>query len=131
MRSILPTDTQIKEFKKLPDAKPIVMINFLKFRDLAEGGKESGQEVYNRYAMNVAPMLSEVGGRLLWAGAVGQVFIGTDKDEWDQVMLVEYPSPGAFLKMISMPEYEEAHKDRDSGLENSALLASTTVMGIL
>lgn len=80
---------------------------------------------------NVAPLLDEAGGRLLWLGDIDDVFIGTSRDEWDRVMLVEYPSRKAFLDMISRPEYLKVHEDREAGLETSALLAGKTVINAI
>ena len=127
MKTFTPTREQIKELLSSPDDKPLVMINLLKFKT-DQDGNEEGQRAYNKYAIAVAPMLEKVGGRLLWMGTVGQVFIGLSDDHWDMVLLVEYPSRKAFMEMISTPEYLDAHKDREAGLENSVLLASTTVL---
>jgi uncharacterized protein (DUF1330 family) len=122
MKTINPSSQQMKEFAELTDSGPIVMVNLLRFRKTAATGKESGEAAYTRYMINVAPLLEKAGGRLVWMGSVKQVFIGTDTDHWDRVMLVEYPSRKAFLDMISAPEYQEVHKDREAGLETSALL---------
>lgn len=125
MKTVNPTKEQMQEIMAFPDDRPVVMVNLLKFRETAGDGPESGREAYDRYANAVAPMLAKVGGRLLWMGDVDGVFIGTEGDKWDRVMLVEYPSRKAFLAMIMQEEYREAHRDREKGLENSALLAST------
>jgi uncharacterized protein (DUF1330 family) len=79
--------------------------------------------------INAAPLLKKAGGRLLWMGSVKQLFIGLDTDPWDRVMLVEYSSRQAFLDMISTPIYKEVHKDREAGLETSALLATKIEVG--
>jgi uncharacterized protein (DUF1330 family) len=126
MKTINPTSQQMKELTELADTGPIVMVNLLKFRETAATTNESGEKAYTRYMINVAPMLEKAGGRLLWMGSVKQVFIGADTDQWDRVMLVEYPSRQAFLDMISAPEYQEVHKDREAGLETSALLMTKT-----
>lgn len=131
MRIINPSPQQLEEFSTSSDDKPFVMINLLKFKKTTEDKKETGQEAYTRYMMNVAPLLEKAGGRLLWMGSVKQVFIGIDHDNWDRVLLVEYPSRKAFLEMISTPEYQEVHKDREAGLETSALLVSKTGAGIV
>ena len=41
--------------------------------------------------------------------------IGGDADDWDAVILVEYPSRQAFLEMTSSPKYEDVSKDRTAG----------------
>lgn len=126
MGTTQPTGSQIKELMNSPDDKTFVMINLLKFKKVTETG-EPGKTAYQRYEKNALPFVLEVGGRPLWVGKVDQVFIGTSADEWDQVMLIEYPSRKAFLHMISLPEYQKIHHDREIALENSALLASGTV----
>ena len=127
MGTTQPTGSQLKDLMNSTDDRPFVMINLLKFKKATDSG-EPGKAAYQRYEKNVFPLLLEAGGRPLWIGAVGEVFIGTPDDAWDQVMLIEYPSRAAFLKMISRPEYQKVHHDREIALENSVLLAAGTVM---
>ncbi len=131
MKNITPTEAQSLEFTNAPDEAPLVMINLLKFRRNEKNGLEQGLAAYDRYGKKVFPLLEKVGAKILWLGSVDQVFIGGPADEWDQVLLVEYPSRKAFSDMISMPEYDKAHNDRETALENSALLASSTLYSLL
>jgi uncharacterized protein (DUF1330 family) len=126
MNTINPSSQQFEEFAKAPDDGPFVMINLLKFKEKTENNAESGETAYNRYMMNVSPLLKKAGGRPVWMGSVKQVFIGTPDDKWDRALLVEYPSRKAFLNMISTPEYQQVHKDREAGLKDSVLLATKT-----
>jgi uncharacterized protein (DUF1330 family) len=128
MNFIHPTEKQVKEFLAKKESGPIVMINLLKFKKETDADGKTGEDRYDRYMINVAPMLERVGGRLLWMGAVGEVFIGSDQDRWDRMLLVEYPSRGSFFQMISDPEYLAVHQDRELALETSALLPAITVM---
>jgi uncharacterized protein (DUF1330 family) len=132
MRHIEPSENQLNMFlEKTDDSKPLVMINLLKFKR-SNGDPEEGINAYSRYMSNVAPFLSQVGGRLLWLGDVDQVFIGSEEnDAWDRVLLVEYPSRKAFLEMVSNPEYQKIHQDRDAALEDSALLPSKTILSMM
>ena len=70
-------------------------------------------------------MFEKVGGRILWQGRADSVVIGGDADDWDAVILVEYPSRKAFIDMTSSPKYEEVSKDRTAGLADSRLIAMT------
>jgi uncharacterized protein (DUF1330 family) len=64
----------------------------------ADGGRES----YLRYTREVAPHLQRVGGTVHYAGASPGVVIGDgEKPWWDAIIVVEYPSPAAFLDMVS------------------------------
>jgi uncharacterized protein (DUF1330 family) len=67
----------------------------------------------------VAPLLERVGGRIVFAGEPAAALLGDDS--WDLVALVEYPSRGAFLEMISSPEYAEIGHLRTEALHRGEL----------
>jgi len=77
---------------------PVVMLNLLRFKP------DGGRERYAEYGAAVAPMLERLGGRIVFAGDPGIALLG--EDSWDMVLLVEYPSRGAFLEMIGSDEYQ-------------------------
>ena len=132
MKSIHPTEQQIRKFLAKKESGPIVMINLLKFKKEIDSDGHTGEDRYDRYMIHVAPILKNLGGRLLWMGTVDQVFIGSEEeDKWDRVLLVEYPSRTSFFQMISDPAYLEIHKDREIALERSALLPSKTIMSMI
>lgn len=81
MPVINPTLEQLAQFEKsIPDDKPIVMLNLLRFREVADypprepaeqgqsGKPATGREAYQRYSKRVMPFLWEVGGQPLWMG---------------------------------------------------------------
>ena len=70
-------------------------------------------------------MIEQQGGRLLWAGTGDQVLIGDAEQDWDAVLLVEYPSRAAFIEMVSSPEYLAAHEYRERALERTIVIACT------
>jgi len=109
----------IEQFKKLsnnPNGGPVVMLNLLKFKP--EGGLAS----YGRYAQEVEKFMTEVGAKMIFLSKANELLIG--QETWDVVMLVQYPSRQAFLKMTSNPEYLEIHKYREAALEHSVLYAT-------
>ena len=126
---IAPTKDQIQALLDSDLDAPVVMLNLLKFaeRSSGENGDEggSGRDSYARYGDRVRSMLEKVGGRILWQGRGDSVVIGGDADDWDAVILVEYPSRRAFLEMTSSPKYEDVSKDRTAGLADSRLIAMT------
>jgi uncharacterized protein (DUF1330 family) len=96
------------------------MINLLQFR--ADDGRQS----YIRYAQEVAPHLLRVGGTVRYGGAAPTVVIGEgEKPWWDAIIVVEYPSPAAFLDMVSNDEYVKVHEHRASGLHRGDLIATS------
>lgn len=96
-----------------PERGPVVMLNLLKLRP------EGGAERYAKYGAAVAPLLERVGGRLLHAGRTGAALIGAG--DWDLVLLVEYPTHGAFLEMVLSPEYGAIVHLRTESIERSEL----------
>jgi uncharacterized protein (DUF1330 family) len=126
---IAPTKDQIQALLDSDLDTPVVMLNLLKFAEGSrsensdEGG--SGRDSYARYGDRVRSMLEKVGGRILWQGRGDSVVIGGDADDWDAVILVEYPSRRAFLEMTSSPRYQDVSKDRTAGLADSRLIAMT------
>ena len=126
-----PTKEQIQALLDSDLEAPVVMLNLLKFAERAGGDRgdgdsgQSGRDSYARYGDRVRSMLEKVGGRILWHGRADSVVIGGDADDWDAVILVEYPSRRAFIEMTSSPKYEEVSKDRTAGLADSRLIAMT------
>lgn len=92
---------------------PVTMLNLLAF--VADGGRER----YEEYAAAVAPLLEQVGGRIVFAGVPAPALLGDDS--WDLVALVEYPSRQAFLEMVGSPEYEAIAGLRTEALTRSEL----------
>ncbi len=122
--AIVPTREQITEFLGLDLEGEIVMLNLLKYRERADDGDGSGEDAYAKYADAARRMVAERGGRLLWTGRAVHTLIGEADDDWDVIALVAYPSRDAFIEMTSNKEYQEAHKDREAGLERTVLIAS-------
>ena len=85
----------LKAFGNLPPDAPVVMINLLKFHP------GDGLEHYLTYSRGVQPHLDRVGGKLRYAGANPHNVIGDGpRPWWDAILVVEYPSPQAFVDMV-------------------------------
>jgi uncharacterized protein (DUF1330 family) len=127
-----PTKEQIQALVDSELDTPVVMLNLLKFAERPDSGAsgrangvESGRGSYERYGERMRSMLEETGARVLFQGRADSVVIGGDADDWDAVILVEYPSRKAFLEMTSSPKYRDVSKDRSAGLADSRLIAMT------
>jgi uncharacterized protein (DUF1330 family) len=123
--SITPNRDQFQELASAPDEGPVVMLNLLKFKAKADTGDASGSSEYRRYGDAALEMVEARGGRVLWAGRADQVLIGDPNEDWDQVILVQYPSRAAFIDMVTQPSYQDAHTHREAGLERTVLIACT------
>lgn len=104
---------------------PMVMVNLLKFKPLAEyppyfpGARSpgmTGREAYEIYGRAVVACLAKVGGRPLYSGAVTGVILGDIEEHWDMIALAEYPSPQAMVEMVGLPEYQGIEVHRFAGL---------------
>lgn len=95
------------------DGLPVVMLNLLAFKP------DGGRERYEEYGEAVAPLLAEVGGRIVFMGASAAPLLGGEG--WDLVVLVEYPSRQAFLEMIGSPGYQAIGHLRTEALTRGEL----------
>jgi uncharacterized protein (DUF1330 family) len=112
-----PTPEQIEALAARPADEPVVMINLLQFR---EGGRES----YVRYVKEAGPHLQRVGGSVLYAGAAPDQIIGEgEKPWWDAIIVVQYPSPAAFMDMVVSEGYP--HEHRNNALDRGDLIATS------
>jgi uncharacterized protein (DUF1330 family) len=104
-----------------PADAPVVMVNLLKFAP--DGGRAS----YARYAQKVVPHLQRVGGTVRYAGSAATQVIGEgEKPWWDAILVVEYPSPAAFIDMVTNEEYLKVHEHRAAALDRGDLIATST-----
>jgi len=121
-----PTQDQLATIVARPE-EPFVMVNLLRYKRDAEG-QVVGHTSYLAYSEAVLPMVTAVGGAPVWGGKADSVFIGDERDDWDAVVLVQYPSPSAFVEMVSSEEYGAIHQLRIDGLETTAIVACTPGM---
>jgi uncharacterized protein (DUF1330 family) len=115
--------TDVPDFEALaalPPDQPVLMVNLLKFR--SDGGLDS----YRRYGEAVVPHLARVGGKVRYGGATPTVILGEDaRPWWDAILVVEYPSPAAFVEMVTDPDYLQIHRHRAAALDRGDLIATT------
>jgi uncharacterized protein (DUF1330 family) len=124
-QAITPNREQFAALMTAPDEGPVVMLNLLKFKARATNGDASGSDEYRRYGDAAVEMIEARGGKVLWTGRAEQVLIGDPTEEWDAVLLVQYPSRSAFVEMVTTPEYDKAHAHREAGLERTIVIACT------
>ncbi len=123
--SITPNPEQFKALANASDAGKVVMLNLLKFKERADGEQGTGAQAYARYGDAAVEMIEARGGKVLWAGRADQMLIGDPAEDWDTVLLVEYPSRRAFIEMVTAPDYQAAHSHREHGLERTVVVACT------
>lgn len=120
-----PERDQFDAFKALPRDEPIAMLNLLCFRDkaaYADGRDATGAEAYAAYGRESAPVFHRVGGEIVWRGKPQLMLIGPADKHWDLIFIARYPSAGAFLEMVTDPQYREAVKHRQAAVADSRLI---------
>lgn len=109
----------------LDPGTPVVMLNLVKFRAHSLDGDGTGWDAYLRYSVHTSPLLKQRGATILWAGTVGALAFGADPGgDWDYAVLVWYPTPSAFLEMMTSPEYAVGNVHRENGTERHSILAT-------
>ena len=110
-----PTDESFTALLSLNIEGPVLMLNLLRFRGVADysGSPElapdvdiSGEEAYRRYLAHTEPFLLESGGSLTVLGKGGNYLIGPQDERWDLMMLVEQESVAAFAEFVTQDGYQ-------------------------
>ena len=94
-----PSAEQIAAIQAMDLDGPVMMLNLLRF------APDGGAEQYARYGAAASTFLVKAGARIRYLGAVHGTVIGPGADEWDEIILVEYPNKHAFFEMTGHPDY--------------------------
>jgi uncharacterized protein (DUF1330 family) len=117
--AIDPTDADLERYLQEDPGGPVVMLNLLRFA----GGR--GGESYARYAEALrTTFLPRYGGEILYAGSGSTTLVAEPGQDWDAVLLVQYPSREAFGAMFADPEYQEVTGWRSGALTEAVLQAT-------
>ena len=96
----MPDATTLERLRTQAPDGPVVMLNLLKY---AEPG---GREAFGRYGQITGKLIAESEGQLILGGRAGVVLTGSEVD-WDDVLIVRFPSAQHFLRMIESRTYQE------------------------
>ena len=109
----------------------IVMLNLLRFRDVADYSKHpelapevpiSGAAAYQKYIDHTLPFLRESGGDVFFLGKGGKFLIGPQDEYWDLMMLVRQNSLADFMAFSENQDYLTGIGHRTAALKDSRLL---------
>lgn len=120
-----PTRAQFDAFKALPRNTALQMLNLVRLREQAsypDGRVATGRDAYAAYGRESAPVLVRVGGSILWRGSFEAVLIGPADEQWDHCFIAAYPDAGAFLAMVTDPDYQRAVVHRQAAVADSRLI---------
>ena len=122
---IKPDDVLTAE-RLIPPNVPIVMLNLVTYRDnvqYSDTERCTGREAYlTRYApaFNRAAVAAAVTGiEVVYLGAVAASIVPPQDRQWDEIVLVRYPSFSALRKVIESPLYKsDAEPHRKAALKD-------------
>lgn len=126
-----PTQEAGREFFARNIQGPVVMLNLMRFRavadysdapHLAPGAPITGEAAYRLYMDHTLPFLARSGGELLFYGSGERFLIGPSEERWDAAMLVRQASLASFLAFASDQGYLAGLGHRTAALEDSRLL---------
>lgn len=126
-----PTQESGRAFMMRGIQGSIVMLNLLRFRDIADYSASpelapaepiNGAAAYQLYVEHTLPFLKASGGELLFLGQGGPFLIGPPEERWDAAMLVRQNSVDDFIAFASHEEYLKGIGHRTAALEDSRLL---------
>ncbi|WP_353217040.1 DUF1330 domain-containing protein [Sandarakinorhabdus sp.] len=130
--SIDPSRDQVRQLRDHGRDGPVVMMNLLKFRDVALYPAElglpacSGRAAYDRYQHTFTVAVGDISqAEVIYDGPCEQLFIGqagTPEADWDKVLIVRYPSRQHFLAMMADGGYRDALVHRYAGLARTVLI---------
>ena len=120
----------------VPADQPIFMINLVRYKEKADYSGEhpelppcSGQEAYfQRYvpAFNqVVAALQVEGVKPAWLGGVFATLVAPPAEQWDNLVIVEYPTYATLCKLLVSPEYRaQADPHRRAALADWRFIAT-------
>ncbi|WMJ69623.1 DUF1330 domain-containing protein [Stenotrophomonas sp. 24(2023)] len=110
---------------------PVVMLNLLRFRDLADYRADpqlapatpiSGAQAFERYVQHTLPFLQASGGEMLLLAEAGPWLIGPQDEHWHQALLIRQHSVEAFMAFAQHGPYLAGLGHRTAALADSRLL---------
>ena len=123
-----------RAFFSAPPAGPLVMLNLLRFRAVADYAAHpqlappapiSGEEAYRRYVAHTAPFLERSGGEVLSIGHARAFPIGPESERRDAALRVRQRDAQAVLANASDPARMAGIGHRVAALEDSRRLPLT------
>jgi hypothetical protein len=131
VRYLEPTQEAAKALIQRHIIGPIVMLNLLRFRQIADysatphlapAAPISGEAAYKLYIEYTLPHLERSGGSLIFLGKGGNFLIGPSNERWDLAMLVRQSNVANFLAFAANQGYLTGIGHRTAALEDSRIL---------
>jgi uncharacterized protein (DUF1330 family) len=124
MTHVEANDAALDAMRLLDPLEPVVMLNLLRFRDVALDGfgvdGMTGSQAFRRYGELNDQEDVKFGSEPIWMGLAKNTIIGDE--EWDLAILVRYPTRQHFIDKLDDSKYREISKVREAALLDSRLV---------
>lgn len=128
--STWPTHEQLVEFLDGPMDQPVVMLNMLTFKKMADESHagQTGRDAVMQYSRAMKEFVESHGGTFVIAADIDSQMIGEGGEHFQFIAIMRYPSRQAYIDLAGDPEIANTiGKHRDAGLESQWLFAMTEV----
>ncbi|MFM5908651.1 MAG: DUF1330 domain-containing protein [Novosphingobium sp.] len=131
MEYVNPSRENFDHFKSLPRDRPVHLLNMIRFREKAlypddhecAGLGWTGARAFDEYFTRLLPFIDRLGGGIAWQGTFEGVITGPAAFEWDKVFVMGFPTAGAFMALVTDPEYKAGVVDhRTAAVQDSRLV---------
>jgi uncharacterized protein (DUF1330 family) len=113
--AVNPTGKDLKRFVEEAPDEPVTMLNLLRFRE------DDGRDLYAAYLEHFREQSAAMGATVVYYGHGTTPLVAEDRQDWDAVLLVSYPSRRAFSDMVGNPEYQAGTHLRTEALVEAVL----------
>ena len=128
-----PSEEQAAKLMQGDPGAPVAALNLFWFNERAQYQPEdpefgtpaadvSGREAYAAYAAEAGSKIAAIGGHVAFSAAVDQVMIGPDNLSCDIAAIMVFPTRGAFIQMMTAPEFQASSRHRKAALANHVML---------
>ena len=129
-----PSLAQLEAIERMAqsvDDGPFTMVNIIKYKDHATypvGSDEparTGRQAYAQYTGTVGPLIYALGGSVAYQQDCELLFVGDESAAADEVIIINYPSRQAYLRMFRSEAYQSVILHRKAGLVSRVLYQCT------
>ena len=137
----LPEEALVAAARVVPEGSPVVMVNLLRYREVADYGGSpaaergpvaAGASGRAAYAGGYLPAFAAVAAQagveveVLYYGQVHAALVAPPAEAWDDAVLVRYPSFAGFRRIVGSAAYaEQADHHRLAALADWRLVATS------
>ena len=109
---MFPTEEQWRSLLLYPNKQPIMTVSFMQRATGEVHSEETGfrgsvDEALAKYIDATMPIIERIGVKPVFVSSQPLTIIGDESNQWDTLVVTEYPSAEAYIELHLDPEYIE------------------------